>query len=257
MRYSLVHGERNEAKPGLSGQCQACGRSTVAKCGEVKIWHWAHSGKRMCDPWWENETDWHRNWKNCFPVDWQEFIQQDKNGERHIADVKTAQGWVLEFQYSFLKPEERRARNAFYQKLVWVVNGARRSRDKLQFFKLLDELNPVSINPQVRKVYLDDCALLREWSGIHAPVFIDFGEEVLWCLLPTSQNMWGYIVAFSRREFIELHNKVADQMNQNFEDCLNKLNELVALYTLIQTQAKEQSASQWHRVRQTSTRQRL
>jgi competence protein CoiA len=228
MRYSLVNGERSEAQPGLAGQCPACDRVTIAKCGEVKIWHWAHSGQKMCDPWWENETEWHRNWKSCFPVDWQEVTQKDNNGEKHIADVKTDQGWVLEFQYSFLKPEERRARNAFYEKLVWVVNGTRRVRDKTQFFKLLNELNPMTTSPHMRKIYLDECALLKEWAGIHAPVLFDFEEEILWCLLPVSQNMWGYIVAFPRSEFIELHNKNADQP-KNFEDCLNNLNTLANL----------------------------
>jgi len=243
MKYSLINGERTEAQPGLSGQCQICGRSTIAKCGEIKIWHWAHRGKRECDPWWENETEWHRTWKNYFPLDWQEIIQKDKNGERHIADVKTAQGWVLEFQHSFLKPEERRVRNAFYEKLVWVVNGVRRARDKEQFFKLLNELNPVIINPHMRKVFLDDCVLLREWSSIHVPVLFDFGEEVLWCLLPTSQSMWGYIVAFPRGEFIEIHNKSADQ-TKNFEDLLNNLNTLVNLLSQQLIQARERSALQ-------------
>ena len=52
MKYSIVNGERSEAQPGLTGLCQACDHPTVAKCGEIKIWHWAHKGKRKCDPWW-------------------------------------------------------------------------------------------------------------------------------------------------------------------------------------------------------------
>jgi hypothetical protein len=26
------------------------------KCGQLKVWHWAHRSTRSCDPWWENET---------------------------------------------------------------------------------------------------------------------------------------------------------------------------------------------------------
>lgn len=240
MKYSLVNGERSEAQPNLSGQCQICDCPTVAKCGEIKIWHWAHkSVKRKCDSWWENETEWHRTWKNYFPVDWQEVIQHDKNGEKHIADVKTDQGWVLEFQHSFLKPEERRARNTFYEKLVWIVDGTRCIRDKKQFLKILNEPNVLFINqqpiyPQMRKVYLGDCALLNTWSNIHAPVFFDFAEAILWCLLPTTPNMWGYIVAFPRHEFIELNKKGEDQ-TKNFEACLNNLN---TLQQLIQQQER-------------------
>jgi hypothetical protein len=226
MKYSLVNGERSEAQPGLSGQCPACENAAISKCGKLKIWHWAHKGQRKCDPWWENETEWHRAWKGQFPKECQEVIKYAKNGEKHIADVKTAQGWVLEFQHSFLKEEERKARNEFYKKLVWVVDGLRCKRHKPQFFRLLNESRPMTTLPQMRQIYLDESALSKEWSGIDASVFFDFGEEILWCLLPFSQNTWGYVVPFSRREFVEIHNKGAEQ-TRDFEDWLNKLNYLI------------------------------
>ena len=105
MKFALINGQRQEAKPNLSGECLACGQPMIAKCGEVKIWHWAHKGRCTCDPWWENETEWHRTWKGLFPESWQEVIHQADDGERHIADVKTDRGWVIEFQHSFIKPE--------------------------------------------------------------------------------------------------------------------------------------------------------
>src|SRR6516225_529401 len=122
-KFALVNGERQEAKPNLVGKCQVCDAQMVAKCGAERIWHWAHQGKLLCDPWWENESEWHRGWKDRFPVDWQEFRQRADNGETHIADVKTDRGWVIEFQRSYLKPEERHSRNTFYRKLIWVVDG--------------------------------------------------------------------------------------------------------------------------------------
>lgn len=70
------------------------------KCGQLKVWHWAHRSIRSCDPWWENETPWHRAWKNQFPADWQEKVHRTDNGEKHVADVKTKSGVVLEFQHS-------------------------------------------------------------------------------------------------------------------------------------------------------------
>ena len=225
MKFSLVNGERIEAKPELSGQCPVCNYPTIAKCGEQRIKHWAHKGKRICDSWWENETEWHREWKGHFPEECQEIIQYAEDGEKHIADVKTVQGWVIEFQHSFLKPEERKARNAFYVKLVWVVDGLRRTLDKTQF---INSLNHVNIGQNVKTVYLDDCALLREWSGIHAPVFFDFGEQQLWCLLPTHQDAWGYVAGVTRQEFIEIHNKAPDE-TENFEKFLTKLNNLFGL----------------------------
>lgn len=154
MKFALVNGERQEAQPSLSGKCPICGDPMVAKCGEVKIWHWAHQGTRTCDPWSENETEWHRDWKEQFPLHWQEFVQRAENGERHIADVKTDGGWVIEFQYSYLRPDERRSRNAFYGKLVWVVNGVRRKRDQVQFVNAWNEGGRVGNGEVVPKSFV-------------------------------------------------------------------------------------------------------
>lgn len=136
MKFALVNGEKVEATKGAKGVCSSCGSELIAKCGEVKVNHWAHKGNRNCDPWWENETEWHRSWKNNFPKEWQEVVHFDEtSGEKHIADVKTAEEWVLEFQFSLIKPDERRSRNKFYGNLAWVVNGVRRKRDIHQLEK--------------------------------------------------------------------------------------------------------------------------
>jgi hypothetical protein len=161
-----------------------------------------------CDPWWENETEWHRNWKNCFPNDWQERIHIAVSGEKHIADVKTIKDWIIEFQHSHLNPEERQARNNFYGKLVWVVDGTRRKRDKSNFFeslmKVADVSNPQSPVRNIYKVLWNDSALFRDWLGCPTPVFFDFGkdEPMLWCLLPQATDGQAYILEFSRAGFI-------------------------------------------------------
>lgn len=228
VKYALMNGKREEAKPGLSGECPGCGKTLVAKCGEVKVWHWAHSGTRMCDPWWENETEWHRKWKEYFPIDWQERVQFAEDGEKHIADVKTGRDWVLEFQHSYLKPEERRARTAFYPKLVWVIDGNRRPKLKTQFFKTLIEMNPINSEPTIRQVFLGFSSLLEEWVETKVPVILDFGDESpLWCLLPTGPDMWVYVVAISRQDFVELHRNSA---NYDFAEYINKIISFVTTY---------------------------
>ena len=130
MKFALVNNHREEAQPNLKGECPSCNSPMIARCGERRIYHWAHLGHRICDPWWENETDWHRNWKNQFPTNWQEIVHHAQDGERHIADVKTSANWVIEFQHSPIKSEEKRSREHFYKHLIWVVNGVRRERDK-------------------------------------------------------------------------------------------------------------------------------
>jgi competence protein CoiA len=188
MKFALVNEERREAEPHLSGLCAACGQPMVAKCGEVRLWHWAHQRSGACDHWWENETEWHRSWKGRFPLDWQEIVHRAEGGERHIADVKTDQDWVLEFQHSYIDSEERRSREAFYPKMLWVVNGARRIRDKQQFLRTLERGWPVGAKSQVQRVRSDECTILREWARGGSPVFLDFGadEPVLWWLLHTA-----------------------------------------------------------------------
>jgi hypothetical protein len=184
----------------------------VAKCGPERIWHWAHQGKRLCDAWWENETEWHRAWKGAFPTSWQEIVLRAESGEKHIADVRTVHGWVIEFQNSYIELEERRSRELFYKpKIVWVVNGAKRIgdrqqvRDKQQFLRAWEEGVSVGTSSLVRMVFPDQCRLLQRWAAGPVPVFFDFGEEQgLWWLMRTSFNGWVYIAQIPRASFIEL-----------------------------------------------------
>jgi hypothetical protein len=219
MKLALVNGNKTEAAKGVKGFCPSCGSELIAKCGELRVDHWAHKGNRDCDPWKENETEWHRSWKDKFPIDWQEVDHRDDSGEKHRADVKTESGWVLEFQHSYLKPEERRARNAFYGKLVWVVNGLRRSTDLPQFKKVLSESTAVDSNRLIwRVIFPDECRLLKEWQDSNALVFFDFQEakeldpSMLWFLFPTITTRVAYLSWLSRSNFIERHN------NNDFED---------------------------------------
>ena len=225
MKFALINSNKAEATKGAKGFCPSCGAELIAKCGEVKANHWAHKGSRNCDPWWENETDWHRSWKGNFPVDWQEVIHFDGSGEKHIADVKTQTGWALEFQHSYLNPEERRSRNAFYSKLVWIVDGTRRKTDKLQFEKAIEESTAVSKPPALtilRVLFPEECRLLEEWHDINALVFFDFQEtkeakqSVLWFLFPkiAATDTEAYTMPFSRQLFIEMHTK------NNFDELL-------------------------------------
>jgi len=92
MKFALVNRNKIEAIKGAKGICPSCGSGLIARCGDVKINHWAHKGTRNCDIWWENETEWHRQWKNQFPKEWQEIVHFDEKGEKHIADVKTKKG---------------------------------------------------------------------------------------------------------------------------------------------------------------------
>jgi competence protein CoiA len=124
MKFALVNEIKKEPSPQLKGVCYNCGTITQAKCGTRKIWHWAHTTLQHCDSWWENETEWHRLWKGYFPVQNQEIIHfDDKTGEKHIADIKTNNGMVIEIQNSPMNELEMLSREHFYGKMMWIING--------------------------------------------------------------------------------------------------------------------------------------
>lgn len=232
MKFALVNGQRQEPQPNLSGECPGCGSPMVARCGDVRVWHWAHRGRRHCDSWWENETQWHRDWKGQFPADCQEIVHHAEDGERHIADVKTDADWVIEFQHSYIKPEERRSREGFYPKLVWVVDGLRRKRDKAGFQRALEHTDrQFGANSQMRKIWRHEGALLRDWAGGRAHVFFDLGDEqVLWWLAPNADDIWVCVARISRADFIETHRRTATQGARDFDSFVEELIKLVPDY---------------------------
>lgn len=268
MRFAIVSDKRVEASPGVRGRCTNCESELIAKCGTVRVKHWAHQARPYCDPWWENETEWHRTWKDQFPVEWQEISHPAENGERHIADVKTEHGWVLEFQHSHLTPEERRSRDAFYPKLVWVVDGVKRKKDKAKFIETLNAGAGVLERPRMWRVGFNDCALLRDWAGSPGPVLFDFGPAgdftsgELWCQLSTNRST--YVVAFPRAEFVGLHRPAASPTGLDFAGVMKKLSELVSLQDhLAQARAEvltrqaQPNGFQRHLARQARFRKRL
>lgn len=228
MKYALIHGERQEAQPGLSGKCICCGDLTVSKCGKVKIWHWAHKGKRMCDPWWENETEWHRSWKGLFAKEYQEIIHYAENGDKHIADVKTKYGYVIEFQHSFIKSEERQAREDFYTKMIWIVDGTRRLRDKDTFIEVWKYSTFIDGRAELRRLHerISQCALVRDWSNRNVPVFFDFGEQVLLGLLPKTKENKVHLCSIDR--CVLAASMSLESPKDSFEYILKGWNDLIA-----------------------------
>ncbi|WP_245441680.1 competence protein CoiA family protein [Rhizobium leguminosarum] len=50
MKFALVEGIRQEATAGARGLCPGCSSSVIAKCGEIRLHHWAHLSTMVCDP---------------------------------------------------------------------------------------------------------------------------------------------------------------------------------------------------------------
>jgi competence CoiA-like predicted nuclease len=106
------------ASPGIRSRCPLCHEVVIPKCGEIKIWHWAHKSIADCDPWYEPETEWHKAMKELFPPNCREVVIPP-----HRADARTARGWVVEFQHSAISPQKIREREDFYGDMLWVLDA--------------------------------------------------------------------------------------------------------------------------------------
>ncbi len=204
MKFAIVNGQKEEASPKAKGICPHCNSEMIAKCGKIKVWHWAHKGTLSCDPWWESETEWHREWKNQFPNEWQEISHIDTvTGEKHIADVKTPFGLAIEFQHSVLKVEERTARESFYTEMIWVVDGRRNELDANHFHMGLS--GPIQKSPLAFQVeWWGKSKLLEYWGDSQVKIYLDFGQDVLWRLiLFDAQNKMGAVGPLPKQTFIE------------------------------------------------------
>jgi len=195
MKFALIGNTKTIAYKGAKGICPNCGSEVIAKCGDLKQQHWAHKAISNCDPWWENETEWHRNWKNNFPIAWQEIIKYDsQTGEKHIADICTNEGLIVEFQHSHLDSIERLKRESFYKPMIWIVDGTRLKRDYLRFLSASEYFHRTNMRG-VFHVISPDKVFPKDWLKSKVPVIFDYKGSLplndpkdtrryLYCMLP-------------------------------------------------------------------------
>ena len=147
----------------------------ISKCGQYVAWHWAHKRRTSCDPWLEGETDWHIQWKDRFPKDCQEIVHLDNlTGERHIADIKTQSGLVVEVQHSPISEQELRSREKFYGDMIWIVDA----RDLRGYFSIGMTYGLASINPISYYIrWSSSSKLFERWSVAQKPVYVDIHVE--------------------------------------------------------------------------------
>ena len=186
MRYAINPDKqiqtRTEASPGAKGLCIACKAEMIPKCGDHRIHHWAHKKKSSkCDEWWETETEWHRNWNNQFPVEWQESVIVDEDdGTKHIADVKTANNLVIEFQHSYINQHDQQKREKFYSKnggMLWVVDGTRLETDYEKFSQNQPNWFEQPINQFISGWSFLNVTFPKNWRNRPVLVAFDWGKQ--------------------------------------------------------------------------------
>ena len=171
MRLALVNNVRAEPAPNVRGKCFLCGDDMIAKCGQYVRWHWAHKARLTCDPWQESETDWHRYWKDAFPIACQEVVHvDDGTHEKHIADVKTPGGIVVEVQHSPIGEDEARSRESFYRNMIWIVDA----RHLVGWFCVGMSHDLASCSPMMYQIeWWGSSRLLEKWSKSGVHVYFD------------------------------------------------------------------------------------
>ncbi|MBK9420956.1 MAG: hypothetical protein IPN44_07870 [Flavobacteriales bacterium] len=188
----------------------------LAKCGAIYTWHWAHEKGASCDQWSEPESEWHRSWKRPFPADWIEVVLTD-NGVRHIADIKTDKGVVIELQNSPIASDVVLRREAFYgERMLWVIN-AYPVRENLELNPYETEWPEMRLGDRIidyhtKKVIYDEENLknmfsfrwkrMREaWSSADRPIFLDFGTDEIYRMKIRRFNN-GVLRKYDRDKFI-------------------------------------------------------
>jgi hypothetical protein len=112
-------GARVLATKGAAAVCAKCGGTLVAKCGTIRVWHWAHARGPECDPWGESEGEWHLAWKRLVRPEVCEVVRG-----AHRADICRPDGVVIELQASPLPGEVVLERERCYGRMVWVFDAS-------------------------------------------------------------------------------------------------------------------------------------
>lgn len=223
MLFAKVDGVKVTASPKLVGQCYYCQSRMTPKCGKIKKWHWSHSRIDVCDTWTQPETEWHRNWKSIFGKDNSEIIII-KNGIKHISDVKTDNGTIIEFQNSKISLDTIQIREEFYgENMMWIINAinykknfSTKDSELIAYDNYTPEFDNYAKLHGFSTKYKPDVNIeddLRfywknpptSWTTSKRKVYLDFGTEKLFCITSGLGNPKGRGYELSKIDFIKDH----------------------------------------------------
>lgn len=162
MQFDL---NRVKPTPKAVSECPACHTKIKAKCGSIKVWHWAHESIQTCDANWEPTTQWHLDWQAKVPEEMTEIVIG-----HHIADIKLSDGKVVEVQHSNLPVEVVAERETFYNNMTWIFDGQ-------DFFKRL-KIKEGEFNGQTSHSFKFRKPRRYIVEAKKFPFYIDFGMGV-------------------------------------------------------------------------------
>ena len=232
MKYAILNNTRVEPHKDIIGaKCPFCGEDVIPKCGDIKMHHWAHKSKENCDLWREHETEWHRQWKNSFPDECQEFILYDDiTKEKHVADVRI-NNLVLEFQHSSISETEQISREKFYKNMFWIIDARKYYENFKTNLRILNHSEKYKdcFYYKYDNYDLNKHCFPKRWLNSRVPVVFDFGihenirtdydkqKKWLYCVFPQKlENDFNYTICgmyFTKENFLTriLHNNFSYQ----------------------------------------------
>lgn len=227
VKFAILNGLRVWPEKGLVGAiCPICRQPVFARCGEIRLPHWAHKSVIDCDPWKEDETQWHRDWKDLFG-DMQEQVHEN-GGVRHMADVKAPDGTIVEFRHSVINDEGKRTRAAFFgNRMLWVVDCVNRPNALARFrdnkYTMLCEHIP---GYEVFSTEEPGKCFPRSWINCNRFVFFDFGEKEVWCLFPRKRNVdMAIFMCLHKNDFVAAVKDGYEKFRERCVDVWRKVKE--------------------------------
>lgn len=200
MQYALdAQGVRvlpGNSVAGFCPGCKICLKAKALASQHVRS-YWSHKSGD-CDPWYEPEGEWHREWKSRWPEECREVVIGP-----HRADVRTKEGLVIELQHSAISSDEILERETFYGNMMWILDarawdiGCREKVYVGESDEYAGETFPqyeVSFTP-LREMCLEDQGKVtvtwrrpkRSWSASTKSVWLDIAPG---CLLLV--DWWGW-----------------------------------------------------------------
>lgn len=118
--------ERIRAKPGMQAVCPGCQKDVIPKCGDFKIWHWAHKAG-LCKYDSEPYTPRHLEWQERALNAGMEIEKIFDPSQRYRADIyDPKRNMVTEVQHSPITMETIIDRCIFYDskdiKIRWIFD---------------------------------------------------------------------------------------------------------------------------------------
>lgn len=180
-------GERTIINDAIKGEdyfCPCCNGLMTQKKGTQMIWHYAHKSLNNCIDYYDNKGEWHRKMQDMFPEKNREIVE-NFGMYKHIYDILTDNGVIIEFQHSPLSLDDFKKRTKDYifrsvfhktARPIWVFDYTERE------FSISPQ--KYEGNPRRRKFYWKRASNI---FGEH----IDYKNE-------SHYELWFYISPYER-----------------------------------------------------------